>query len=138
MALGGWRACLRWDFSTYSPFALILALMIAAALGLLASLRAASLAFLAQTRSVVLTFSFVTRFVASLTLPILPAPKVFCNCQSPIILLPFSFGRLLPDSCAFLLTTLDASVATAGGRTSSLIVGSCGWDEGNDPGGSVW
>ena len=86
-----------------------------------------------------LTFSLVTTFIASFTFPMLPAPNVFCSCQSPIILRPFSFtDRLVPASAAFLLTTFDASAVLTGARASSLMVGSCGCDDGNDPGGSGW
>jgi hypothetical protein len=42
--------------------------------------------FVSQIIDDMLTFSLVWILTPSLTFPILPAPSVFCNCQSPTIL----------------------------------------------------
>jgi len=46
-----------------------------------------------------LTFSLVWILTPNLTFPILPAPSVFCNCQSPTILyLDLLLGAPLDDA----------------------------------------
>lgn len=72
------------------------------------------------------TFSRVCIFVASLTFPILPAPRVFCSCQSPTILpLGFSLPFLLLDPPFELRIDFDTAAEAASSRTSRMV-GSCG------------
>jgi hypothetical protein len=73
--------------------------------------------------------------VASLTLPILPAPNVFCSCQSPTILAlglsrPFRLPFCVPAPL-LLEARLDTAAKAASSRTSRMV-GSCGVAEGNE------
>lgn len=74
--------------------------------------------------------------VASLTLPMLPAPRVFCSCQSPTILplglsFPFLLAPLTDSLAAPLARTLRDTAAAAASSRTSRIVGSCGVADGN-------
>ena len=78
-----------------------------------------------------LTFSPVCIFVATLTLPILPAPRVFCNCQSPTVL-PLGFSLPFLECPPLLALILRETAAAAASSLTSRIVGSCGVAEGNE------
>lgn len=80
--------------------------------------------------------------VASLTLPMLPAPSVFCSCQSPTILpRGLSFPFLLapaaePLAAPLVRTPRDTAAAAASSRTSRMV-GSCGVADANALDGGV-
>jgi len=70
----------------------------------------------------------------------LPAPKVFCNCQSPTILAldlsrPFRLLLCVPLPLA-LEARLDTAAEAASSRTSRMV-GSCGVADGNELGASA-